>query len=227
MTAANPRLGRAAVRKRCDYQQRSGDLICRQSSIFWYTIHTTINVLLMDPQFSLNMTTWYFVIPLLVIGLATLVWFIIRMKTTLWKRVTLSIVSLFAFFGFVTGVLAVYYQFNKPFSAMFKYYAYSKLAPDDDPFVQANGDEGKIIKMLVLTEGHKKDGQVFVAQPPSSVVSDFVGFLFTPGKWQAINIKDHAMTVQDYDKNGQPDIIHTSLWWSLTNDPYRLTVSAE
>ena len=180
----------------------------------------------MDPQFDPNMTTWYVIIPLLVLGLAALVWFMIKIHTTPGKRVALSIVSLFAFFGFVTGALAVYYQFNKPFSAMLKFYAYSKLAPDDDPFVQTD-DEGKIIKMLVTLEGHKKDGQVFVAQPPSSLGNDFAGFLFTPGKWQTVSVNDHTMTVQDSDSNGQPDIIHTSLWWALTKDPYKLNVSVK
>jgi hypothetical protein len=180
----------------------------------------------MDPQFDTNMTTFYLIIPLLVIGLATLVWFVMKIKTTVWKRVTLSIVSLFAFFGFFTGVLAVYYHFNEPFAAMFKFYAYSKLAPDDDPFVQAN-DSGRIIRVLGMTEVTKKDGQVVLPDFSSHFDFDYAGHVFTHGKWQTVKVKDHVMSVQDSDNNGQPDIITTSLWWALTNDPYKLTVSVE
>ena len=77
----------------------------------------------MDPQFETNMATWYVIIPILIIALAFLVWFIIKMKISVWKQVALIVISLFAFFGFTTGVLAVYYNVNEPFSAMFMFYA--------------------------------------------------------------------------------------------------------
>lgn len=181
----------------------------------------------MDTQFDPNMTTWYVVIPLLVLGAAALVWFVCKMRVALWKRVTLAVISVFAFFGFATGVLAAYYTWNEPFSAMFKFYAYTKLAPDQDPFTQTNGDNGKILKMLVTLEGHKEDGKVLVAQPPASMDADYVGYLFTPGTWQTVRVKDYHMTVPDDDKNGQPDTTKTSLWWALTNNPFSLTASAE
>lgn len=181
----------------------------------------------MDPQFDTNMTTWYVIIPILIIGLAVLIWFILRIKTTILKRVTLIIISSFALLGFTTTTLAVYYQFNEPFAAMFKFYAYSKLAPDDDPFVQANDYEGKIIKVLGVTEVYKEDGQIRLPNLDSYFDFDYAGYLFTRGKWQTVKVDDHIMTVQDADNDGQLDIINTSLWWALTKDPYKLTQSVE
>jgi len=180
----------------------------------------------MDPQFNTNMTTFYLIIPLLVIGLAALVWFIIKMKTTVWKRVTLSIVALFAFFGFTVGVLTVYYHFNDAFAGMFKFFAYTKLAPGDDPFVQTDGSS-EIIQVLGVTDVTRENGQVIVPDYKKVLDVDYAGYLFTPGKWQWVKVKDRVMSIQDADNNGQPDIINTSLWWALTNDPYKLTASVE
>lgn len=179
----------------------------------------------MDPQFDPNMTTYYVIVPILVIGLVALIWFVVTMKTTIWKRIVLSVVSLFAFFGFVAGALTVYYQFNKPFAAMFKFYAYSRLAPDDDPFAQAD-DENRITSVLGMTEVTKKGGQVMAPDYQKILGVEYAGYLFTPGKWQWIQVKDRVMSVRDLDNNGEPDIIHTSLWWALTNDPYKLTADA-
>lgn len=181
----------------------------------------------MDPQFDTNMMTWYVIFPILVIVAVLIVWFIVKIKTTIWKRVALVIISLFAFFGFTTATLAIYYQFNEPFAAMFKFYAYSKLAPDDDPFVQANDYDGQIIKVLGVTEVYKEDGQVALPDLSNRLGYDYGGYVFTPGKWQTVKVDDHFMTLLDLDENGQPDIINTSLWWALMNDPYSLTQSVE
>ncbi|MFA6588107.1 MAG: hypothetical protein WCT08_03485 [Patescibacteria group bacterium] len=179
----------------------------------------------MDPQFDINTTTFYFIIPLIVIGLVGLIWFFVKMKTTPWRRITLAVISLFAFFGFVTGVLAVYYQVNDAFAGMFKFYAYSKLAPESDPFTQPDDPNG-IISVLGMTEVHKENGEVKLAELPSSVNFDYAGYIFSPGKWQWVELVDRTLQIRDLDENGEPDIINTSLWWALTNDPYKLSGSA-
>jgi hypothetical protein len=173
-------------------------------------------------QFDPNPTTWYLIVPLLVLGLAALVWLVAKLHVSMWQRVALSIVGVFAFVGFATGVLCVYYHTNEPFNAMFKFYAYSKLAPDADPF--ASNDK-TLMNMLVQLEGHIKDGQVYVAKPPASLGYDFMARLFTNGAWQAVGVKDY--NVQQLLLNGQPDITATSLWWALTNDPFKLTATAQ
>ena len=179
----------------------------------------------MDPQFDPNWTTWYVIIPILVIGLAALVWFIVKMHVTLWKRVALGIVSLFAFMGFAAGVLCVYYRTNDAFNAMFKYYAYTKLAPDSDPFAKPDGSG--IISVLGVVEVSKKDGLVQFPDLRSRLGFDYVGAIFTPGKWQFVKVVDRVMTAQNTDSNGQPDVINTSLWWALRYDPFHYTASAQ
>ncbi len=181
----------------------------------------------MAMQFETNMTTYYLIIPILVLALGGLVWFIIKMKTTFWKKFTLLVISFFAFFGFIFMVLTVYYQFNEPFAGMFKFYAYSKLTPGSDPFGEANEDEGSIIRVLGVTEVSKEGGQVILPNLSDILGYDYGGYLFTPGKWQTVKVDDNVMTLLDLDSNGKPDIINTSLWWALTKDPYKLTESVE
>ncbi len=176
----------------------------------------------MDPQFNTNMTTWYVIIPILVVGLALLIWFIVKMKTSVRKRILLLVVSAFAFFGFTISVLTVYYHLNDPFAAMFRFYAYSKLAPDKDPFTNTDIPDKSVIRMLFVTEGYREDGHVHISNLSPYFDYDYAGYLFTPGKWQWIQMDNDILTIQDSDKNGQPDIIDTSLWWALSKDPFRM-----
>lgn len=174
----------------------------------------------MDPQFDTNITTFYFIIPLVIIGLVGLIWFFLKMKTSMWKRVTLAVISLFAFFGFITGVLAVYYQVNDAFAGMFKFYAYTKLAPETD-------QEGGVFQVLQMTDVEYQDGQLTVPDYQKILGVDYAGYLFMPGEWQWIHIKNRMISPTDIDNNGEPDIIPTSLWWALTNDPYKFTATVE
>ncbi len=138
----------------------------------------------------------------------------------MWKRVTLAVISLFAFFGFITGVLAVYYQVNDAFAGMFKFYAYTKLAPKPD-------QEGSVFQVLQMTDVEYENGQLTTPDYQKILGVDYSGYLFMPGEWQWIDIKDRVISLIDIDNNGEPDIINTSLWWALTNDPYKLSGSAK
>jgi len=169
----------------------------------------------MESQLGINTTTYYVILPLLVIVVAAIIWFVAKMKATVWKRVTLSVVGLFAFVGFSVITLCIYYQVNDSFAGTFKFYAYSALAPDErDPFTD-HSDSQSILMMRAV--GYS-DGEVRMQYHPNPYAPT-ITYLFVPGKLITANLQDDVLT---YFVNKKKAVENTSFWWALTKDIYTL-----
>ncbi|MDD5567307.1 MAG: hypothetical protein PHH01_03885 [Patescibacteria group bacterium] len=177
----------------------------------------------MEPQLGTNTTTWYVIFPILLIALAGTIWFIVKMKTVLWKKIVLSIVGLFSFLGFAGLVLGIYYQTSKVFSGSFNFYAYSVLAPEQDPFDIPEGDYDSVLATFGV---YKKDGKLKVLHVPNSK-TDYGAYIFSQGKWIVVDINDNVITIPEDIPGSEPHVTKTSLWWALTKDLYRLNESVK
>jgi hypothetical protein len=174
----------------------------------------------MESQLGTNMMTWYVIFPILVIAAAAIVWFVVKMQVAPCKRVAIVAISLFAFIGFAVVVLGVYYQINKPFAGSFKFYAYSTLAPDQrDPFTEHNTEQS-VLMMRAVGYG---DGEVRTLYHQNPDYPTLV-YLFVPGKFITADLLNDVLTIPEVDADSFPRVEHTSLWWALTKDPYKLNV---
>ncbi len=179
------------------------------------------------------MTTWYVIFPILLIAAAGIVWLIFKMNVSPWKRVGITAIGIFAFFGFAMAVLGIYYQVNKPFAGAFKFYAYSALAPDyafaayhptdNDPFQLPEKGYGS---MLITLGVHKENGQTKILRIPRDNTK-FGAYVFSPGKWSIADIQNDVITIPQDVPGSEPNVTKTSLWWALTKDVYKLEQSAQ
>ncbi len=176
----------------------------------------------MNEQIGTNMVTWFVILPILVIAAAVIVWLVIKTHVTPWKRTGLAVAGLFAFIGFAFVLLGVYYNTSETFAGSFKFYAYSALAPQQEPFDIAEGGYGSV---LATFEAYKENGALKVLRVPKSSAK-YGAYIFSPGKWTVVDISDDVITLQE-DANSQPNITQTSFWWALTKNLYRSTVNAQ
>ncbi len=180
----------------------------------------------MNEQLGTNMITWLVIFPLFAAGAVAIAWFVIKTNVSSLTRVGLVAMGVFAFIGFTIAILGVYYHTNDPFSAGFKAYAYTTLAPDyakssygpenHDPF---NLPENGYGPALMTVEVANQDGNLRILRIPSSS-STFGAQLFTPGDWTTVNIDlNDGLSISPSNVG---EVMHPSLWWALTKDIYRL-----
>ncbi|MFA6098046.1 MAG: hypothetical protein WCV50_04575 [Patescibacteria group bacterium] len=173
----------------------------------------------MESQFGTNTTTFYIILPILVIAAVAIVWFVLKLKMTPWQRVAITVGSLFAFLGFAVVVLGVYYQVNEPFASSFKFYAFTAFAPDQrDPFTEHSETQSVL---MMRTVGFS-DGEVRTQYHPNPYAPT-ITYLFVPGKFITANLQDNVLT---YFINKEEAVENTSLWWALTKDMQTMTSDA-
>lgn len=172
----------------------------------------------MGTQFGTNIITWYVIFPILLIVASCVIWFVVKLRVTLWKRVAFAVGSLFALIGFAVVVLGVYYQASTTFASSLKFYTYSTFAPDKrDPFETHSSDQ----PVLMMRDVGYSNGEVRLLHHPNPEVATIV-YLFTPGKFITADLKNDVLTIPEVQIGNSPRIEHTSLWWALTKDPYKL-----
>jgi hypothetical protein len=174
----------------------------------------------MEPQLGNNTFFLYVLLPIFVLTIAGMVWFIVKTQTTVWKKVALSVGGLFALVGFISTILCVYYKTSPTFAGTFRFYAYSALAPAGDPFQTPNNNYRQA---LVLREVVNKDGIISFLKHPNPNYPSYV-YLFAPGKFTYTELRDDMLTVPAAP---QPNTTHTSLWWALTKDLSKDVYSVE
>jgi len=105
--------------------------------------------------------------------------FVVKMKTTAWKRTAIAVGGLFAFIGFTAVVFGVYYHTSTVFSNTFKYYALSAFSiSENDPFTATNNYQS-----VIMTRGLQNDnGEVKIASHPNPYAPTPT-ILFVPGKF--------------------------------------------
>jgi len=172
----------------------------------------------MDLQTGSNATTYYIVLPLLIILGVLIIWLVVKTKVSAGKKVALSFMGLIAFLGCATITLWIYYLVDDSFAGTFKFYAYSALAPGKDPFLQSEGYYGPV---LAMSEVHVRNGEVSWLESPSFSDIDHGWQLFLPGRWLTVGESNRVLAVREGDPFF-PDSneIKTSLWWALTKDIY-------
>jgi len=172
----------------------------------------------MDLQFGSNTTTYYVILPLLIILAALIIWLVVKIKVSVGKKVALSFMGLLAFLGFAMITLWVYYLVDDSFAGTFKFYAYSALAPGEDPFLQSDGYNSQV---LAMTEVYVKDGNVRIPESLSFQEEDYGWYLFLPGRWMTAGQIDRVLIPREEGPYfSGPSVVETSLWWALTKDIY-------
>ncbi len=167
------------------------------------------------------MITWYVIFPILVIAATGITWLIFKLNVSPWKRVGVTAIGVFAFIGFAVVLLGVYFQTNKVFASSFRFYGYSALA-EANPFDAENGDlEPALMRWGVFNE----DGTFKLYYHPNPEAPT-ESLIFAPGKYILAQLEDGVLTIPQDVPNSEPRITHTSLWWALTKDLYRLSASA-
>ena len=175
----------------------------------------------MEPHLGTNLITWLVIFPVLVIVAVGIIWYLTKIKGPLVKRVAIITGGFFAFIGFTVILLGVYYHLNPAFASTFKFYAYSTLAPDGDPFQVSEGDYNPV---LIRHEVHKEDGQIKFLSNLKPDLPYYV-FLFTSGKYIYTKIDNGVLTIPTDTPGSEPSVTETSLWWALTKDLYRVNYS--
>lgn len=167
------------------------------------------------------MMTWYVIFPILLIAAAGITWFIFKLNASRWRRVGATAIGVFAFIGFSVVVLGVYFQTNKTFASSFRFYGYSALA-EADPF---NTENGELSPTLMRWGVRNEDGAYKLYYHPNPEAPT-ESLIFAPGKYIMAQLKDDVLTIPKDIPNSEPRITHTSLWWALTKDLYRLNTSS-
>ncbi|MEK7570249.1 MAG: hypothetical protein AAB515_02310 [Patescibacteria group bacterium] len=165
----------------------------------------------MDPNLGTNTFFLYVLLPIFILAFAGVVWMIVKVRVTAWKKTGLAIAGLFALLGFYGATLCVYYKASPTFAGTFRFYAYSALAPASDPFQTPNNDYRQA---LFLREVVNKDGAINFLKHPNPDYPAYV-YLFAPGKFTYAELQDDTLTIPAAPL---PSTTKTSLWWALTKD---------
>ncbi len=173
----------------------------------------------MESQFGVNTTTWYVIFPILAIIAVIIILFVVKMKTTVWRRTAIAIGGLFAFVGVTVVVLGVYYQMSTVFSYTFKYYALSTFSiSEDNPFTATNNYQS-----VIMTRGLQNDnGEVKIASHPNPYAPTPT-ILFVQGKFIDASIQNDTLT---YLEDEESAVEETSLWWALTKNIFEVVYDA-
>lgn len=168
----------------------------------------------MESQFGANTTTWYVIFPILVIIAALIILFVVKMKTTAWKRTVIAIGGLFAFIGLTVVIFSVYYHTSTVFSNTFKFYALSTFSiSENDPFTATNNYQS-----VIMTRGLQNDnGEVKLASHPNPYAPTPT-YLFVSGKFIIADLFNDVLTIPDDDLKR---VEQTSLWWALTKNIFK------
>lgn len=175
----------------------------------------------MEAQFGFNLVTWLVFFPVLLLGMAVIIWFIIKMKVTRSQRIGIAVVGAFAFFGFFFVSLMVYYHTNTTFAQSFKFYGYAALAPDSSPFSKPDGYTGRV---LMTREVLKQGNQITLLNHPNPTSPTEVA-VFAHGKYIQAQLMDTKLSVPKDTPGSLPRVVNISLFWALTKSLLRINAS--
>jgi len=177
----------------------------------------------MESHLGTNLITWLVIFPVLLIVAGLIIWYLTKLKGSLVKKVAMIMAGFFAFIGFAVVLLGVYYHLNPAFAFGFKFYAYSNLAPEGNPFEISEGEYTPILAQNVV---YKEDGQIKLFSGLRPDLPYYL-FLFTSGKYINTKINNNILTIPPNTPDSEPSVINTSLWWALTRDLYKYNDSVK
>jgi len=169
----------------------------------------------MEPQLGTNWMPLLVLLPLTLIVAVGIGWLIAKLKVEKWEKMTLGVAGLFAVFGFAVAIVTVYYNMSWQFANTFNYYAYSGLAPGNDPFTDTENEAEPVLMIRDVFTGDKAGEFANVPNPDfASIV-----YLFVPGKYITANyFQDEKLIIPKLPEGSEPPITETSLWWALTKN---------
>jgi hypothetical protein len=180
----------------------------------------------MNAEFGMNWIPLAVLLPLTLIVAIGIGWLIAKLKIEKWKRITFGVVGVFAVFGFAVAIVTVYYNMSWQFANTFNYYAYSALAPGNDPFVETENEAEPVLMIRDVWTGDRVGEFANVPNPDfASIV-----YLFVPGKYITANyFQDEKLTIPEIPAGSMPAVTETSLWWALSKNIHKLnyTVKSE
>ncbi|MDZ7798874.1 MAG: hypothetical protein U5L76_04660 [Patescibacteria group bacterium] len=171
----------------------------------------------MESHLGTNLITWLVIFPVLLIVAGVIIWYLTKIKGSLVKKVTMIMAGFFAFIGFAVILLGVYYHLNPAFASGFKFYTYSTLAPEGNPFEISEGDYTPV---LIQNEVYKEDGQIKFLSNLKPDLPYYVA-LFSSGKYIYTKVDNGVLTIPADTPGLEPSVTKTSLWWALTKDLYK------
>lgn len=177
----------------------------------------------MEPHLGANWIPLLVLLPLTLIVAIGIGWLIAKTKIEKWKRVTFSVVGIFAVFGFAVTIVTVYYNMSWQFANTFNYYAYSALAPGNDPFQDTTNEAEPVLMIQDVWTGDKA-GEII--NNPSPDFASIV-YLFVPGKYITAHLQDEKLTIPDVPEGSMPAVAETSLWWALSKNIHKEVYSVQ
>jgi hypothetical protein len=166
----------------------------------------------METHLGTNPIPLFVLLPIWVVAAASIVWTILKTQVKLWRRLALAGGGLLALFGFAVLLVGFYYKISPTFANTFRFYVYSALAPNKrDPFNNQNSNQS-VIMMRSVGYSH---GELRLQYNPNPDYPTIV-YLFTPGKIITADLKNDTLTVPTKESGSMPRILHSSLWWALT-----------
>lgn len=167
----------------------------------------------MEAELGNNLIPLLGLLPVWVIVAAVIGWMVLKMGTSLWRRVMLVGGGVLALLGLAVLLVGVYYQVSPEFADTFKFYAYSALAPGGDPFK----DTGNTQTVLIAAEVQVADGSVQLYRHPDPE-SPTIVTVFVPNRFIGVDLKGDTLTIPATEAGSLPRSIDTSLWWALTKN---------
>lgn len=173
----------------------------------------------MESQFGTNTTTWYVIFPILIIIATLIILFVVKMKTTAWKRTTIAVGGLFAFIGLTVVIFGVYYNTSTAFSSTFRFYALSTFSTsENNPFTATNNTQS----IIMMREAKNDNGEVKLLSHPNPYAPTPT-ILFVRGKFINASLQNDTMT---YLGDQESAVENTSLWWALTKNIFTAVYDA-
>lgn len=177
----------------------------------------------MEPQLGTNLIPLLVLLPLTLIVAIGIGWLIAKTKVERWKRISFSIVGVFAVFGFAVAIVTIYFNMSSQFADTFNYYAYSALAPGNDPFQDTTNEAEPVLMIRDVWTGDKAGELVSVPNPDlASIV-----YLFVPGKYITANLQNEKLTIPELPEGSEPPVTETSLWWALSKNIHKLNYTVQ
>ncbi len=176
----------------------------------------------METALGTNLITWLVIFPILAIVAVVIIWSIAKMGGAFKKKIAMIVAGLFAFAGFALVLIGIYFRLNPTFANTFRFYAYSALAPNDNPFQVSKGNYTPIV---MRTEVYNDNGQIkFLSQLRPDIPSYIT--VFTSGRYINTKVNSGVLTVSPDLPGSERQTTKTSLWWALTKDLSRLNFTS-
>ncbi|MFA6272189.1 MAG: hypothetical protein WC693_03710 [Patescibacteria group bacterium] len=173
----------------------------------------------MQANLGLNYVSIAVIMPLILIAAVVLIIFIIKSKGSLWKRISLIVGSFFTLVGFTFVLLGIYFYLSPTFANSFRFYAYTAVAQNSNPFTESDGYIGRV---LMIRDVMRTNGQLTVLNHPNPSAATAVS-LFVPGQYIQGQLQDSVLSIP---KDSPESVTKTSLWWALTRDLGRVNYPA-